>query len=75
MIARHQISADIELANVKLLIARHAPMALARPVAGQDDKLQPVGFDRAFFERADDFVIAAPRPISLTLVAITKLPH
>ncbi len=58
VVARHQIAADVELANVELLIARHAPMALARPVTGQDHKFQPVGLDRAFFERADDFVIA-----------------
>ena len=57
-IARHQISADVELTNVELLVARHAPMAFARAVTRQHHELETVCFYRALFQSANDFVIA-----------------
>ncbi len=58
VIARHEIAADIELADIEFLIARHAPVALARAVAGQHHEIETVRFHRAFFQRADDLIIA-----------------
>src|SRR5581483_3803798 len=58
VIARHQIAADVELADVELPVARHAPVAFPRPVPGEHDQLQTVRLHCAFLERADDFVIA-----------------
>ena len=49
VIARHEVAADVELANVELLIARHAPMALTRPVSGQHHELEAVRLHRTFF--------------------------
>ena len=39
----HEIAADIDLADVELGLARHAPVALARAHAGQHDELDAVG--------------------------------
>ena len=58
-VARHEIAADIDLADVELGLARHAPMALARAHAGEHDELDAVGLDRAVGERAHDLVVAA----------------
>src|SRR5262245_4011118 len=56
---RHEIGADVEFTDIVLKISRHAPMPLARPVAGQHDKLDAVCLNRTFLQRADDFVIPA----------------
>src|SRR5580704_1299336 len=58
-IARHVIAADIDLADVELGLARHAPMALARAHAGEHDQLDAVGLHGAVAERADDLIVAA----------------
>src|SRR5215475_3621482 len=57
--ARHEICADVEFTNIVLKISRHAPMALARPVAGQHDKLDAIRLNGTFLQSADDFVITA----------------
>ena len=57
MIARHQIAADVELANVEFLIPRHAPMALPRAMTGQNDQFEAIRFYRSLFQRANDFVV------------------
>src|SRR5262245_50649816 len=54
---RHEICADVELTDIVLEISRHAPMPLARPVAGQHDKLYAIRLDGTFLQSADDFVI------------------
>ncbi len=59
LVALHEIGADIGLAHVELGLARHAPVALARPHVGEDDELETVGLDHAFLERAHDLVVAA----------------
>src|SRR6201993_792416 len=41
-VTRHKIGTDVEFAYVELLVARHAPVSLSRPVAGQHHKFNPV---------------------------------
>jgi hypothetical protein len=59
LVALHEIGANIALADVELGLARHPPVALARPHAGEHDELEAVGLDRALLERAHDLVVAA----------------
>ena len=58
-VAAHEIAADIDLADVELGLARHAPVALARAHAGEHDQLDAVGLHGAVAERAHDLVVAA----------------
>src|SRR6185437_3618284 len=58
-IAAHQKAADIDFADVKFGLARHAPMALARPHAGQHDELDAIALDRTVRERPYDLIVAA----------------
>ena len=58
-VARHVIAADIDLADVELGLARHAPVALARAHAGQHHELDAVGLHGAVAERAHNLVVAA----------------
>ena len=58
-VARHVIAADIDLADVELGLARHAPVPLARAHAGEHHELDAVGLHGAVRERAHDLVVAA----------------
>ena len=58
-VARHVITADIDLADVELGLARHAPVPLARAHAGEHDKLDTVGLHGAVAQRTHDLVVAA----------------
>jgi hypothetical protein len=59
VVPRHQIRTDVKFADVELLVARHAPVALSRPMAGQYHKLEAVRLHRPVLQRANNFVIAA----------------
>ena len=58
-VARHVIAADIDLADVELGLARHAPVPLARAHAGEHDELDTVGLHGAVAQRTHDLVVAA----------------
>src|SRR5262245_1174075 len=55
--AGHEVGADVEFTDIVLKISRHSPMALARPVGSQHDKLDAIRLDGTFLQGADDFVI------------------
>src|SRR5262245_50431695 len=57
--ARHEIGANIEFTNIVLKISRHTPMALARPMGGQHDKLDAIDVNGTVLQRADDLIITA----------------
>ena len=58
-IARHEIGADILLADVELHLAGDPPVPLARSHLGEEDELEAAGLDGAFLERLHDIVVAA----------------
>lgn len=58
VVSRHETGADLELADIELAVARHAPVALSRTMAGGKQDLETICFDRVLFERADDLLIA-----------------
>jgi hypothetical protein len=58
VVSRHETGTDLELADIELAVARHAPVALSRTVAGGKHDLETICFDRLLFERAEDLLIA-----------------
>src|SRR5262249_53779797 len=58
-VARHEISADILLADVELHLAGEPPMPLARAHVGQEDELEAAGLDRTLLEGLHAVVITA----------------
>ena len=58
LVADHVIGADVLLADVELMLAAHAPVALARAHPGEEDQLEPFGLDRALDQRLHDVVVA-----------------
>ena len=43
LVARHEVGADVLLADVELVLAAHAPVALARPHVGEEDEVEAFG--------------------------------
>jgi hypothetical protein len=58
-LARHEIGAGVELAEIAFGIAREPPVAVARGRIGQHRERNAVGLDQPLGERPGDLVIAA----------------
>jgi hypothetical protein len=58
-VALHIVAADIGFADIEFVLARHAPMPLARAHVGQHDKVDAVRRHRAIAQCARNLIIAA----------------
>ena len=59
LIARDEIGRGGEFGHIKLAIAQKAPMPCRGILLGHHGELNAIGLDRALFDRAHDFIIAA----------------
>ena len=58
-LARHEIRAGIELADVVFVAARHPPVPLARSGVSEHRQIDAVGLNRSLYQWAGDLVITA----------------